>query len=86
MHHIFPLEKYPELALEEWNLLSMSNEYHNKMHDRKTGKITSTGKYWQRKRQGQFKEFTERHPPSLSNIQSYFGESGERTLSNSAEP
>lgn len=62
MHHIYPLSEYPELALAEWNLISLSNEYHNRMHDRNTGKITNAGQYWQRKRQNQFKE-SRREPP-----------------------
>ena len=84
VHHIFPLSEYPELALESWNLISLSNEYHNRMHDRNTGKITSEGLYWQRKRRKQFEEFKERHPPTLPESKIIRGESGERTPSNSA--
>ena len=84
VHHIYPLSEYPELALEDWNLLSLSNEYHNKMHDRTTGKITKAGRYWQKKREKELKMFRERHPPTLSDSRRAVGESGERTLSNSA--
>lgn len=56
VHHIYPLAEHPELALVDWNLLSLSNEYHNRMHDRNTGRITSTGLYWQRKRRKQFEK------------------------------
>ncbi len=63
VHHIYPLAEYPELALKEWNLISLSNEYHNKMHDRNTGKITSAGFYWQRKRRKQFEKMMGSPPP-----------------------
>lgn len=64
VHHIYPLEEYPELALKSWNLISLSKEYHNQMHDRKTNKITDVGAYWQRKRKKDFDKWKER-PPSL---------------------
>ena len=63
VHHIYPLAEYPELALMDWILLSLSNEYHNRMHDRNTGRITSAGLYWQRKRRKQFEKAMGRHPP-----------------------
>lgn len=49
VHHIFPVEDYPELAYVSENLLSLSDDKHNKMHDRVTGKVTKLGKYWQEK-------------------------------------
>lgn len=49
VHHIFPLEQYPELALEDWNLVSLSTERHDAMHDRKTGAVTELGRQWQRR-------------------------------------
>lgn len=54
VHHIYPLEEYPELALVDWNLISMSTAQHDRMHDRKTDKVTSLGMYWQRKRRREF--------------------------------
>ena len=54
VHHIYPLEEYPELALVDWNLISMSAAQHDRMHDRKTDKVTSIGMYWQRKRRREF--------------------------------
>ena len=54
VHHIYPLEEYPELALMDWNLISMSAAQHDRMHDRKTGKVTAAGLYWQRKRRREF--------------------------------
>ena len=75
VHHIYPLTEYPQLALEDWNLISLSNEYHNKMHDRNTGKITSTGLYWQRKQQKQFEKSMGRHPPTPAGRKKDAGES-----------
>lgn len=49
VHHIFPVEHYPELALVDENLLSLSESRHNAMHDRTTGEITELGKQWQEK-------------------------------------
>lgn len=67
VHHIYPLDKYPELALENWNLISLSAEHHNKMHDRMTGETTDAGLCWQRRRQGEFEEWKRKHPPTQSN-------------------
>ena len=44
VHHIFPLDEYPEYRLESWNLISLSTEVHNKMHDRITNDLTEAGK------------------------------------------
>lgn len=49
VHHIYPLDDYPEYALEDWNLISLTGERHNKMHDRKTRQLTELGKQWQRR-------------------------------------
>lgn len=49
VHHIFPLKDFPELALKDWNLISLSNEMHNKMHDRNTGELTEKGKELQKR-------------------------------------
>ena len=84
VHHIYPLEEYPELAFVDWNLISMSAAQHDRMHDRTTGKITEAGLHWQRKRKTEFNVWNKKHPPSLLRIKNVSGESGERTLSNSA--
>lgn len=44
VHHIFPREEFPELQWEDWNLISLSNVEHNKLHDRNTDKLTEAGK------------------------------------------
>lgn len=60
VHHIYPLEEYPELALTNWNLVSMCHHEHNKMHDRITNEITIKGKQWQRR----FKKEFSASPPT----------------------
>ena len=54
VHHIYPAEKYPEYQWCEWNLISLSSEAHNMMHDRDSHELTSEGKRLQDrlKRQG----------------------------------
>lgn len=43
VHHIFPLEDYPEYALADWNLISVSLATHNRLHDRETRALTPIG-------------------------------------------
>lgn len=49
VHHIFPAEEYPQYQWCEWNLISLSNEAHEKMHDRNTREITPCGIVFQNK-------------------------------------
>lgn len=44
VHHIFPLEEYPQYALCDWNLISLSRTAHNRLHDRVTNALTDEGK------------------------------------------
>lgn len=45
VHHIFPREEYPQYALCDWNLISVSTDTHKKrLHEKYTGKLTKTGK------------------------------------------
>lgn len=62
VHHIYPVEEYPELGYTDWNLISVSGERHDTFHDRTTGKITEKGKYWQRKRKKEFDEWQRNEP------------------------
>ena len=62
VHHIYPVEDYPELGLIDWNLISLSEGTHNLMHDRMTGEITALGRQWQQRRH---KEFEELYSPPL---------------------
>ena len=43
VHHIFPVEKYPQYEYCEWNLISLSKEAHNIMHDRDSHELTDEG-------------------------------------------
>ena len=49
VHHIYPFEDYPELALKPWNLISLCQQCHNRMHDRDTHELTEEGLKLQRK-------------------------------------
>lgn len=44
VHHIFPADKYPKLFFNPYNLISLSTEAHNRMHDRFTNEISQYGK------------------------------------------
>lgn len=37
VHHIFPIEFYPELKYVDWNLISLNHSTHNEMHTRHKG-------------------------------------------------
>lgn len=63
VHHIYPVEQHPELGLVDWNLISMCEENHNKMHNRITGELTDIGRQWQARRRQEFENFY-RSPPS----------------------
>lgn len=43
VHHVAPLELYPEHALASWNLISLCMGCHNRMHDRETHELTEEG-------------------------------------------
>lgn len=43
VHHIFPREFFPEWTFEPWNLISVSTETHNALHDRESHKLTAKG-------------------------------------------
>lgn len=44
VHHIFPREEFPEYEFEDWNLISISNIEHNKLHSRDSEMLTEAGK------------------------------------------
>lgn len=46
VHHVMPLEQYPEYRLTTDNLLSLCNTCHNTMHDRITNQLTEKGMLW----------------------------------------
>ena len=43
VHHIYPVDEYPEYGYCLWNLISLSNVEHNKLHDRVTRRLTADG-------------------------------------------
>ena len=43
VHHIYPVDEFPEYAFEPWNLISVSRAVHNKLHDRDSDKLTAEG-------------------------------------------
>ena len=57
IHHIYPLDKYPELAYVHWNLLPVTNAIHNTFHDRDNDEVIGRGIYRQTKRQREFDNF-----------------------------
>lgn len=57
VHHIYPVEFYPELAFINWNLISLCGQCHNRMHDRDTHELTQEGIALQKKVEHLKKEF-----------------------------
>ena len=43
VHHIYPVEIYPEYAFCDWNLISLSQKAHNIMHIRGSHELTAEG-------------------------------------------
>lgn len=43
VHHVFPRDAWPQYQYEPWNLLSLCNDCHNEMHDRKTDALSIKG-------------------------------------------
>ena len=44
VHHIFPLDEFPEYAWAPWNLISISRSTHNTLHARDSDELTEAGK------------------------------------------
>lgn len=49
VHHIYPVDEYPEYAFCDWNLITVSAETHNKLENRTTGELTALGMELQRR-------------------------------------
>lgn len=49
VHHIYPVEDWPELGLVNDNLISFCGKCHDAMHDRINNKLTELGMYWVRR-------------------------------------
>lgn len=48
VHHVKPVDHYPELYLDSKNLISLCGTCHNKMHNRNDGSLTALGWSWVR--------------------------------------
>ena len=59
VHHIYFYEDYAELGLVNWNLVSLCDGCHNKMHNRLTNEPTNLGKEYQSKRKVEFNNYFE---------------------------
>ena len=57
VHHIYFYDDYAELGLMNWNLVSLCNGCHNKMHNRVTDEATRLGKEYQDKRKVEFNNY-----------------------------
>ena len=54
VHHIYFFEDYSELGLMNWNLISLCDGCHNKMHNRVTDEPTKLGIVLQEKKKKEF--------------------------------
>lgn len=43
VHHILPVEFFPEYMWTDWNLISVTSQEHNGLHDRDTHGLTDEG-------------------------------------------
>ena len=43
VHHIFPRSDFPQYQYETWNLISLSRETHNRMHDKTNDELSDAG-------------------------------------------
>jgi len=43
VHHIFPAEHYDEYQYKTWNLITLCQSCHNRMHDRDTHELSTAG-------------------------------------------
>ena len=45
VHHIFPAEDYPQYAMRNWNLITVTSVEHDELHDRTTNQLTELGRW-----------------------------------------
>ena len=43
VHHVFPIEQYPQYSYELWNLMSLCDKCHDEMHNHYTGELSRKG-------------------------------------------
>ena len=44
VHHIFPVEDFPEYRWEPWNLIAVGSKVHDELHNRTTRELTDKGR------------------------------------------
>ena len=49
VHHIWPAEAYPEYAWCRWNMIALSAEAHDLMHDHRSGRLSAAGEALRRR-------------------------------------
>ncbi|MFA0816014.1 MAG: HNH endonuclease [Anaerofustis sp.] len=67
VHHINPLEDYPQLMYADDNLLSLCGSCHDQMHDRVNNILTSLGLQWVLRTEEVLKNKKDQSPPSFPN-------------------
>lgn len=69
VHHIFPVEFYPELKYEYWNLISLCSTEHNKLHQRTEHNLTDEGIRLQKRFRKRYLNWCEKtkNPPHFDN-------------------
>ena len=60
VHHVFPVEYYPDERYNDCNLITLCQSCHNKMHDRDSHELTAQGKQLQMRMK---KRYGSRLPP-----------------------
>lgn len=65
VHHIYPLEDYPELAFVNWNLISLSHDKHNELHDRTSHALTEKGLALQQRYENKFLEWRRKNSKNI---------------------
>lgn len=43
VHHILPVEFFPEYMMKDWNLITITAAEHNRLHDRETHRLSDEG-------------------------------------------
>lgn len=61
VHHIYPVEIYPEYAYCDWNLISLSQKAHNMMHVRGSHELTEEGLKLMNKTEDKRRAYDEQH-------------------------
>lgn len=63
VHHIWPRDRFPQYQYCAWNLISLTNKEHDKLHDRVTGGLTAAGE-----------ALRTRTPPPSNDVDTCFGD------------